>query len=131
MAKAVSLPSNEIFDAGAYLTIRREDNKTLMKDIVVANILADYKYGIKTATTENFLLDVYDRNGAIQYEWSKGEIPPINSVFLIEGKHGKSIAKNRYNNPVLWRMVGQTISYDGQPIAKREFMEINIGDLKF
>lgn len=123
MANAVTINTNELFEAGAFSTIPRTDGKTSMKEIVVANVLADYNYGIKNASTNNFPQEIKNEIGVVKYSFKGGEIPPLNTIYKIRSGN-KPIAKNRYGNEILWRMTGYTFTYDGQPLIRREFIEV-------
>lgn len=120
----VTIPNNEIFQAGAQLVIDGEPIGE-MTDIVTGSIVQElYEHGVKSATSQDFITDTKKENGAKAYDWSKGEFPPIGTVCLVMKDRHNPISKNRYEEPVIWRIMGNNIKYDGQPLIDREYIEI-------
>lgn len=119
---SIKISNNVFFKANARRNIGT--NEVLMADVVPRNILYDYsERGIKSGNIKVFPCNVYNTNGTLSKDWSKGQILSVDDIVKITGKDGTTIVKNQ-NEEVLMRVVGRTFKYDGVPTIELELQEI-------
>lgn len=119
----LSLRSNELLNAGAYLDIGAT---TLMTTLIKNNILTDSVNGIISASQSDLAcLDVYDLNGNKILDFEKGDILKVGDIVRVDkDNNGTSIIKKSSGDPIYWKIVGRAFSKSGVPQLALKFREI-------
>lgn len=126
MKNNIVINDNEIFKANAYRNVNGINRQ--MQDLVAQNIIDDYKVnGIKDVELNLFAGNYYNESGNLIKNWLNGEMIKVGDVVKVETKDNKSLFYNRENEPIYFRVVSRSVSYQGQPLFTIKVQEINGG----
>lgn len=122
MINSITLQSNEILQANPYFEDSINNTTLNVKASIRANILADYRNGVRTGKIDIIPNDYDDINEDTVYTWANGEIIRINDLIKVFDSEGNSyVDDNGYD--IIWRVTGKTLKYDGQVIMTLELRE--------
>lgn len=101
-------------------------------NIVVNNILEDYKMGITFGTLDVGCADYYTADGNKAIDWSSGEILQKGDVIRIDkDNNGTPALKHKNGEPIVARIISRNFSYLGKPILSVDWEEIKSSKRSF
>lgn len=115
------LPSNELLQEGTVIGYKGDK----LVDFISENIISDYKNGLISASITISCGDIYDINGMLVKDWSKGQICQVGDIICIDkDNEGNSLWNYANGLPMYWKIVGRNFRKNGVPLIDLELQEV-------
>lgn len=101
--------------------------KVYMYDMIINNILSDYKNGIRTISTSVICGDYYDTNGEMAKNWSNGDILKVGDIVQLDKDNvGTSMLTYPNGEPMSFKVTSRRFKKEGVPVVDLELQEVKL-----
>jgi hypothetical protein len=100
-------------------------NSTKMSDIILQNVINDYKYGISDATITVACADYYNEAGEQVKNWGAGHIIEVGDIVSIKkDNNGTPLVSYKDGTEYKWRVKSANFRKSGVPLIDLQLQEI-------